>query len=112
MNFQTSQGKTILKSLAQKCDILVENFVPGKLKKLGLDYESLGKVWSKDNIFWSKAFLEDILLQKKIFFTEFCEKTKFCRNKSQFKLVKKQSFENLHRIFWNILTINFLKDGA
>ena len=63
MNFQTSQGKTILKSLAQKCDILVENFVPGKLKKLGLDYESLGKVWSKDNIFWSKAFLEDILLK-------------------------------------------------
>ena len=46
MNFQTSQGKTILKSLAQKCDILVENFVPGKLKKLGLDYESLGMVWS------------------------------------------------------------------
>ena len=41
VNFQTPGGKTILRNLAQKCDVLVENFVPGKLKKLGLDYESL-----------------------------------------------------------------------
>ena len=30
-----------MKNLAKKCDVLVENFVPGKLKKLGLDYDSL-----------------------------------------------------------------------
>ena len=41
VNFQKPDGKAILKNLAQKCDVLVENFVPGKLKKLGLDYDSL-----------------------------------------------------------------------
>ena len=41
VNFQTPDGKAILKNLAKKCDVLVENFVPGKLKKLGLDYDSL-----------------------------------------------------------------------
>lgn len=44
VNFQTAQGRRILTELAQKSDVLLENFVPGKLAKMGLDYESLSKV--------------------------------------------------------------------
>ncbi len=31
----------LVKSLSTQCDVLVENFVPGKLSSLGLDYEDL-----------------------------------------------------------------------
>lgn len=34
----------ILHKLAAKCDILVENYLPGTLKKYSMDYESLRKV--------------------------------------------------------------------
>ena len=34
-------GIDILRKLAIKSDVLVENFVPGKLSNYGLDYESL-----------------------------------------------------------------------
>ncbi|XP_059619354.1 succinate--hydroxymethylglutarate CoA-transferase [Phlebotomus argentipes] len=37
-------GRSIFEDLARKCDVLVENYVPGKLKKFGLDYDSLKKV--------------------------------------------------------------------
>ena len=33
-----------MKKLAQKCDVLVENFVPGKLSKYGLDYQNLEQI--------------------------------------------------------------------
>ncbi|XP_067628867.1 succinate--hydroxymethylglutarate CoA-transferase [Eurosta solidaginis] len=38
------RGKEIIYELANKCDVLVENYVPGKLAKYGLDYEQLRKV--------------------------------------------------------------------
>ena len=41
INFQTEKGRDILTQLAMKSDVLLENFVPGKLAKLGLDYDSL-----------------------------------------------------------------------
>ena len=44
VNFHTSEGQTILKELAKKCDVLVENFVPGKLSKYDLDYKSLEEI--------------------------------------------------------------------
>jgi succinate--hydroxymethylglutarate CoA-transferase len=34
----------ILHKLAAECDILVENYLPGALKKYGMDYETLRKV--------------------------------------------------------------------
>jgi len=34
----------ILHKLAQQCDVLVENYLPGSLKKYDMDYESLSKV--------------------------------------------------------------------
>ena len=44
VNFQTEQGQEILKKMVQQSDVLVENFVPGKLATMGLDYESLNKI--------------------------------------------------------------------
>lgn len=41
LNLKTEHGKTIFKQLIQQSDILVENFRPGTMKKLGLDYETL-----------------------------------------------------------------------
>ena len=41
LNLKSPQGKEIFLKLVKQCDILVENFRPGAMKKLGLDYESL-----------------------------------------------------------------------
>jgi len=38
------EGNGLLRKLAGKCDIVVENFYPGVMKKFGLDYESLRKI--------------------------------------------------------------------
>ena len=45
VDFATPDGQRIIKKLAARSDVLVENFKYGGLKKYGLDYESL----SKDN---------------------------------------------------------------
>lgn len=34
----------ILHKLAKDCDVLVENYLPGALKKYGMDYETLAKI--------------------------------------------------------------------
>lgn len=44
LSFQDPAGVEILQKLAAKCDILVENYVPGSLKKYGLDYETLRQI--------------------------------------------------------------------
>ncbi|KAJ8025291.1 Succinate--hydroxymethylglutarate CoA-transferase [Holothuria leucospilota] len=44
VNLKTPEGKDLIKKLAAKCDVLIENFVPGKLDKLGLGYETLRHV--------------------------------------------------------------------
>ncbi|PIK47138.1 putative succinate--hydroxymethylglutarate CoA-transferase-like [Apostichopus japonicus] len=41
INLKTPGGKRLIRELATKCDILVENFVPGKLAEFGLGYEDL-----------------------------------------------------------------------
>ena len=41
LNLRTEEGQRILRELASRCDIVVENFSPGVLAKWGLDYESL-----------------------------------------------------------------------
>lgn len=38
------EGQRLIRELAQKCDVLVENFKAGGLKKYGLDYPSLAPV--------------------------------------------------------------------
>ncbi|KAM4059799.1 coA-transferase family III domain-containing protein [Hirsutella rhossiliensis] len=41
LSFQHKQGVDILHKLVAKCDIVVENYLPGTLKKYSLDYETL-----------------------------------------------------------------------
>ena len=41
LDLKTDRGQDIFKQLVKQSDILVENFRPGTMKKLGLDYETL-----------------------------------------------------------------------
>ncbi len=44
LNFKSDDGKDLLKKLVRKADILVENFRPGTMDKLGLGYDVLQKI--------------------------------------------------------------------
>ena len=44
LDFKTKKGLQIIKDLVIKSDVLVENYVPGKLDQLGLGYETLSKL--------------------------------------------------------------------
>ena len=44
INLRDPRGQEIIRSLAQKADILVENFRVGNLKRYGLDYESISAI--------------------------------------------------------------------
>jgi succinate--hydroxymethylglutarate CoA-transferase len=44
LSFKNVEGQRILKELAAKVDVLVENYLPGSLAKYGLDFETLSKV--------------------------------------------------------------------
>lgn len=41
LNLKTERGQAIFKRLVKQSDVVVENFRPGTMKKLGLDYDSL-----------------------------------------------------------------------
>jgi len=41
LNLKHSEGVKIAKELAKSCDVVVENFRPGVMKRFGLDYENL-----------------------------------------------------------------------
>lgn len=41
INFAHPKGQKVLQKLALSCDVLIENFVPGKLANYGLDYHTL-----------------------------------------------------------------------
>ena len=43
LDFETPDGQRLVKKLAARSDVLIENFKVGGLKKFGLDYESLAK---------------------------------------------------------------------
>jgi formyl-CoA transferase len=44
LNLKTERGREILIDMARRADILLENFLPGKLDKLGIGYEVLRAV--------------------------------------------------------------------
>jgi len=44
LNLKTQEGKEIALKLAKKSDVLVENFLPGSLDKLGLGYEAISRI--------------------------------------------------------------------
>ncbi|PCJ61057.1 MAG: CoA transferase [Rhodospirillaceae bacterium] len=43
LNLRSSEGRAILGSLAKKADVLVENFRPGIVAKMGIDYAAVAK---------------------------------------------------------------------
>lgn len=47
INLKTDEGKKILRGLALRSDVLVENFRPGTLEKFGLDFETLHELNSR-----------------------------------------------------------------
>lgn len=44
LNMRTEEGKEIFKKLVKEADVVIENFRPGVMKKMGLDYEELKKI--------------------------------------------------------------------
>lgn len=44
VNLKTEKGKNIIKQLVQKCDVVIENFRPGTMEKLGLGYDVLKEI--------------------------------------------------------------------
>lgn len=44
LNLKTEKGKKILYRLAEKCDVLLENFRPGVTDKLGVNYETIHEI--------------------------------------------------------------------
>ncbi|HKD66812.1 MAG TPA: CaiB/BaiF CoA-transferase family protein [Candidatus Binataceae bacterium] len=44
MNFRTAEAKRIVREMLPKFDVLVENFAPGVMARMGLDYESVRKI--------------------------------------------------------------------
>jgi succinate--hydroxymethylglutarate CoA-transferase len=44
LSFAHPSGVEILHKLAAECDVLVENYIPGALKKYSMDFESLHKI--------------------------------------------------------------------
>ncbi|MBU1108207.1 MAG: CoA transferase [Candidatus Riflebacteria bacterium] len=44
LDLKSEKGREILLKLVTQADVLVENFKPGVMKKLGLDYETLSKI--------------------------------------------------------------------
>jgi crotonobetainyl-CoA:carnitine CoA-transferase CaiB-like acyl-CoA transferase len=47
LNLKTKEGKEIFYVLAKKADVVIEQFRPGVVKTLGIDYESLRKINSR-----------------------------------------------------------------
>ncbi|OKP13748.1 Succinyl-CoA:3-ketoacid coenzyme A transferase 1, mitochondrial [Penicillium subrubescens] len=44
LSFAHPEGVEIIQQLARDCDVLVENYLPGSLKKYNLDYASISKI--------------------------------------------------------------------
>jgi crotonobetainyl-CoA:carnitine CoA-transferase CaiB-like acyl-CoA transferase len=43
LNLQTPEGKEIFLALAKEADVVLDNYRPGVMKKLGIDYDSVNK---------------------------------------------------------------------
>ena len=60
LNLKDAEGKAILKQLVKDADVVMENFLPGTMKSLGLNYDVLKEIspgliyWSKHNSSWNK----------------------------------------------------------
>ena len=63
VNFKTPEGLEILHRLVAKVDVLVENFIPGRLSRLGLGWEDCRKL-NPGLVYASISGTWDILLQQ------------------------------------------------
>ena len=52
IDLKSPEGLEIIKKLVQQADVVVENYLPGKLAKMGLGYEQM-KEWKEDIIYAS-----------------------------------------------------------
>jgi crotonobetainyl-CoA:carnitine CoA-transferase CaiB-like acyl-CoA transferase len=44
VDMKTTDGRHVIKELAKKADIIVENFLPGSLKRMGLSFDDIKKI--------------------------------------------------------------------
>jgi succinate---hydroxymethylglutarate CoA-transferase len=44
VDFTSAKGKAVILKLAESCDVVVENFIPGKLASMGLGYDHVSAV--------------------------------------------------------------------
>ncbi len=44
VNLKSEKGKEIIYKLAKEADVMIENFLPGTVKRLGLDYEKIREI--------------------------------------------------------------------
>lgn len=44
INFRSAEGKKLLRQLIEKSDVLIENFRPGTMEKMGLDWETVHEI--------------------------------------------------------------------
>ncbi|MGA8848605.1 MAG: CoA transferase [Dehalococcoidia bacterium] len=58
VDLKSETGKKIVYQLAEKADIVIQNYAPGVAKKLGIDYETLSKINNKIIFISSTAFGE------------------------------------------------------
>ena len=47
-NLKSQRGKKLFLQLTETTDVLVENFRPGMMRRLGLDFEELKEISEKD----------------------------------------------------------------
>jgi crotonobetainyl-CoA:carnitine CoA-transferase CaiB-like acyl-CoA transferase len=59
LNLATERGRELLRQLAAKCDIIVENFRPGTIEKWGLGYDELKKLNSSVILVRISAYGQD-----------------------------------------------------
>jgi len=58
VNLRTEEGRKVIHRLAERIDIVIQNFAPGIAQKLGIDYETLSKINKRLIFISSTAFGE------------------------------------------------------
>lgn len=68
LNLKSERGKQIIHDLLKQADVCVENFAPGTIERLGLDYESVKKINPKIIYCQVKGFGEGSPYEKNLAF--------------------------------------------
>jgi len=48
LNLQTPEGKEIFLALAKNADVVLDNYRPGVMKKLGIDYDTVSNIRTRE----------------------------------------------------------------